>query len=188
MNYFKYIFVFFIIFNSDLYAATFVCPNTYQTVATGYTTEQVRSACGNPTNTTTQSGIVNVPVTYEQWVYTLASPTGQSNAPSDKQQEAQLTITFNNNGVVESINTKNASTIIGMPCHDFNQLQVGASKNDVQMQCGSPTSINTIQRVINQQQNITIWTYNYGQYRPQMIFTFQDDKLTEIRTGQLGSQ
>lgn len=76
-----------------------------------------------------QSGMMNVPVTYEQWVYTAASPGGLSNEPSDKQQEAQLIITFNNNGTVESINTKNASTITGVLCHDFNQLQVGAAKD-----------------------------------------------------------
>lgn len=164
--------------SGQTYAGSFVCPNTYQTIMTGYSLQQVEAACGKPTTIHSKNQIQTKPANYTQWVYTSSSPL------SINQYAPQMLITFAEDKVTE-ISVSNQQHIASFPCYNFGKIQVGSSTSQVQTQCGPPTYVNQIQKAFKTPITVTVLTYNFGSYRPIMIFTFENDKLTNIETGQL---
>lgn len=159
----------------------YVCPKTYQTVLGGDSMTKVAKACGKPTSVTTQKKIEIQPVELKQWVYTgtkVASRTTNQFTP-------QLLITFKDNKVIR-ISTNNESASKLFTCYSMQRINIGDSTNEVMLQCGKPRSVNTIQQGMKKPVTITTWTYNFGAFKPTMIFTFKNDSLTNIRMGPLG--
>lgn len=167
-------------FYSLSFAASFVCPSTYQTVMTGYTSAQVAQACGQPANVTSQQQIQTKPIQLQQWVY---NPSNSST--NTGQYMPQLTITFNSNNVVSQISVSNQTYANNFPCYSMGRIQVGTTTQQVLLQCGQPRYVNNIQQGVSVPVTVTTWTYNFGSYKPEMIFTFENDQLTNIAMGQL---
>jgi hypothetical protein len=165
---------------NSAFAARFVCPNTYQTVMTGFTSAQVASACGVPTTITTNNVASNAPVVQEQWVYSLRNPLSQG----VNQYFPELILTFQDDKVVQ-ISSNNQSALSLFLCYRTNRIRIGSTSAEVRQNCGLPSSTNSIQTANSQEVALTEWVYNFGPYRPQMIFTFQNGVLQNIRMGQI---
>lgn len=163
---------------TQAYASTYVCPKTYKTIMTGYSLQQVEAACGKPESANSKTSVQTKPITLKQWVYT----TG--NAHSTNQFTPQMLVTFDQNKVSE-ISVSNQSVAASFPCYSNARIKVGTSAAQVQIQCGAPAYVNTIQKGVSQPVKETVLTYNFGSYRPKMIFSFEDNKLIKIETGQL---
>lgn len=163
------------------FAMTFVCPNTYQTVMSGYSSAQVSQACGQPARVSSEQQIQTRPVNLQEWVYTAAN----SNNNVVGQNAPQLTVTFNSQNVVTQISVTNQSSINSFPCYSMGRIQVGATSQQVQLQCGAPRYVNNIQQGVSVPVTTTTWVYNFGAYKPEMIFTFENDQLMNIQMGQL---
>lgn len=162
------------------FAANFVCPNTYQTVMTGYSSAQVAQACGQPAAVASQQQIQTKPIQLQQWVY---NPTTSNT--NTGQFMPQLIITFNNENLVTQISVSNQTYANNFPCYSMGRIQVGTSAQQVSLQCGQPRYVNNIQQGVSVPVTVTTWTYNFGSYKPQMIFTFENDQLSDIKMGQL---
>ncbi len=164
------------------FAATssFVCPSTFQTVMLKFSTAQVTQACGQPTSVTSQQQIQTKPVQLQQWVYT---PSNTNINPG--QFSPQLLVTFNDNNQVTQISVTNQTNTESFPCYSMGRIQVGSSSQQVHLQCGAPTYVNNIQQGVSVPVTVTTWVYNFGSYKPEMIFTFENDQLTDIQMGQL---
>lgn len=165
---------------SSVFAASFVCPNTYQTIMTGYSSAQVAQACGQPASTTSQQQVQTKAMQSQQWVYNPSSSNTNTN-----QFMPQLIITFNNENSVTQISVSNQTYANNFPCYSMGRIQVGTSSSQVLLQCGPPRYVNNIQQGVNVPVTVAIWTYNFGAYKPQMIFTFENDQLSDIKMGQL---
>ena len=163
---------------TQAYAAVYVCPQTYKTIMTGDSSQQVEAACGKPESVNDKTSIQTRPVTFKQWVYT----TG--NMSTANQFAPKMLITFDN-GNVSEISTSNQGAATNFPCYSKGLIKVGATSSQVQIQCGVPAYVNTIQKGFSQPVKETVLTYNFGSYRPKMIFTFENNKLIKIETGQL---
>lgn len=161
-------------------AASFVCPNTFQTVLTGYSMEQVTAACGLPTSTSTTHGRATMPVYQTKWIY---SPTNLIQFTPNELLVEEVAITFENDKVV-AISSTEARSLSKLAC--LKRITLGSSNSDVIQQCGSPNYINHTVAGKNQSTTLSHWFYNYGAYKPQMIFTFQDGILKGIKMGQMG--
>lgn len=172
--------VIFLFCSTVAFAANFVCPNTFKTVMTGYTMDQVTAACGQPTSSSNSQGQMTLPVKQMQWIYTLPSSTtfnGYLHAP-------QMVIVFENDQVVEvSSSTSEAASLFA--CYRTDRIAVGNSTTQVLQQCGSPNFINYVQQARPQTVSSTQWVYNFGPYRPQMVFIFQNGILQQIQLGQI---
>src|SRR5262249_28864349 len=153
----------------------FNCPTTFQTVSVGATMDEVQAACGQPASTSTSTAQVNEPVNLIQWIYLPTNAIAQPNS----QFMPQLVITFKDNQVV-NVTPHNQTSTTNFPCLQNNRITVGSSMNFVTEQCGAPKYINKIQQSNMRNATVTQWVYNFGSYRPQMIFIFTDGKLTQI--------
>lgn len=178
----KYIiFVLLNMFFSLAYAEHFVCPNTFKTVMTGYTQGQVAALCGNPTSVAKSQTEITQPSFEEQWIYSVnsANPiTGFTHAP-------QLIVSFVNGRVVSiAVNNAGASTVF--TCYAAGTLRPGLSANQVQSFCGAPTFVDNYQRATTKTVALESWVYNFGAYKPTMIFIFENGTLTQIKMGPLG--
>lgn len=171
-----------LLFYCNSYATNYVCPTTYQTIMTGYTMDQVRTACGEPAQTSTQTLQANTPTRSEQWIYTLPNVVAQK-IPAFS---PQLMITFDNDKVAEiAVNNQSANALFY--CYRSGNLKFGISKNDVVRQCGAPTYVNVIQRAGSTQEEVTRWVYNFGRYQPQIIVIFKEGSVNSITTGMMGN-
>jgi hypothetical protein len=179
------IFLFFIVlFASNAFAATFpsyYCTKTFQTVKLGDTPDVVSTACGTPTTTATQQVPINTPITTTQWVYAL----GLLNIKGTTLFLPTVTVIFDDNQKVIEIQRSNSIVAAGY-CSINGLINVGDPARNVLLACGQPTSINTQHQTITTNKIITEWTYNNGPYQPQILFDFEDGKLTQITSGQLG--
>lgn len=180
----KIIFSLTFLFCGVAYAATFpsyYCANTFRTVKLGDSMDTVRMACGQPTSVTTQQIPVSTPVTVTEWVYTL----GLFSIKGTSFFLPTITITFDNNKNVTQIARSNSLVATGY-CAINGVINVGDSMNKVLFTCGQPNYTNTRQQAVNTSKTITEWTYNFGPYKPQIIFDFENGQTTQIASGQLG--
>jgi hypothetical protein len=180
-QFFKWLSVILFLFLANLtYAASFVCPNTFQTILTGDSMEQVTAACGPPTSTSTTDGRATTPVYQTKWVY---SPTNLIQFTSNELLSEEIAIIFENDKVV-AISSTESHALSKLQC--LRHITLGSSNSDVIQQCGAPNYINHTVTGKTQSTTLNHWFYNYGRYKPQMIFTFQDGVLKDIKMGQLG--
>ncbi|CAN5309951.1 DUF2845 domain-containing protein [soil metagenome] len=170
-------------FGGSAYAASYVCPNSYQTVTTGDTMEKVKAACGEPTQANTRKEQGMVPNVLVQWVYTSEMPQAGNNRGINP-YAPQMLVTFKDDVVLEiSTNSQTLNTMFA--CYNNKRISVGSSKSDVRFACGAPSLVNTLQKAEQVNKQITTWNYNFGSYRPSINFTFEDNKLTQIEMGQI---
>lgn len=165
-------------------AATFnsyYCPTTFQNVKVGDNMDDVRAACGNPTATNTQQQQTSTPTTVTQWVYTL----GLFSIKGVTVDLPTLTIAFDSNQKVMQIDRSGAFVSAGY-CAANGMVNIGDPASAVLLTCGRPSFISTREQAVTTANSITEWTYNNGPYKPQIIFDFQDGKLTQISSGALG--
>lgn len=172
----KYIVLICIIWSPQLYAQTYLCPNTYKYVNVGFTLAQVKQLCGEPTSQSKKRRPTVEMKDAEQWGYLIKRPK-QITAP-----QQTLTVAFENDKVASlTLNGQrwNSTAACGNP------VSVGDTKPTVRGACGAPYFINSgQQQVVTGIQNVVVWEYDYGPYKPKAIFTFQNDKLTSITTTQ----
>lgn len=183
-NYFG--FVFLLIFSNTLFAETsfpsYMCGKTYQMVRIGDNADRIRIACGDPTSILTKQAQVNTPVTTESWVYTL----GGVSINNINISMPSVTVIFQNNQVVKI--DKGGSLVTGVSCAANGSVALGDDKNKVFLTCGQPNYVSTQQQMNSSTKSYTQWIYNFGPYKPQIFFNFDDNNLvTQISSGQLGS-
>lgn len=178
-----YLFLLNILFLNFAHAAgynLYYCEKNFRTVQIGDTTENVRAACGDPTITNSQHIQVSTPVDLVNWTYTL----GLFSVKGAVFTLPSIVITFRENKVAE-IN-RSGLLISNAACAVNGSVNIGDNAEQVLLKCGQPNSINNIQEMINSTRPVTEWIYNFGPYKPQIIFSFENDKLTQINSGQLG--
>ncbi len=163
---------------SQVYGANFVCPSTFKTISTGFAPEEVLAACGKPESTQTQTTTETKPVELIQWIYTA----GQANNVNQYVPKMQITFVDEK---VNQISVSDQNLIGNFPCYSSGRIQIGTSASQVQIQCGAPSYVNRIQQGVKRPVKLLVMTYNFGSYRPKMIFTFENNKLIKIETGQL---
>lgn len=169
---------------SNVSAATFpsyYCPTTYQSVRIGDDSTTLRAACGNPNTVTTRQEQIQTPTQTLVWIYTL----GLFSVKGASFFLPTLTITFDNNQKVIQVDRSGTVIVTGF-CAINGVVNLGDSATQVLATCGQPSYASTRQQVTNSSKDITEWTYNYGPYKPQIIFDLEDDKITQITSGQLG--
>jgi hypothetical protein len=177
-------YLFLILFFNAAYAATFpsyYCANTFQTVKLGDSPDTVRTACGQPSTNITHQVPVVTPTTITQWTYTLGLLSFKGTAfflPT-------ILITFDNNQQVTQI-SRNNSFVITSYCALNGTINVGDPASKVLATCGQPSFVNTQQQAVTTSKNVSEWTYNFGPYKPQIIFDFENNQLAQITSGQLG--
>lgn len=177
----KYNIFIFIVMNLTMalaYSATFVCPNTYKTIVTGYTIAQVKEACGKPAQQKTEQRMLEQPANYSRWIYT--APTRLLG-----QKPAQMAVIFSKEKVVEIKISHTQHAGVYFSCYTSGRIQVGSTANQVNTQCGSPTYTSQVQESKQHPVTVTQLTYNFGSYRPLILLTFENNKLTDIKMGQL---
>lgn len=170
---------------TNIQAATFssyYCPTTYQTVKVGDGIDTVRAACGNPTTAITRQQQVVTPVNTTTWVYTL-NLKDKSGSPFVL---PAFTITFRDQKVTQ-IERNNLPTSGGNYCILNGSVNLGDAQDSVLRVCGQPNMINSRQDSNTSTKEIVQWVYNFGPYKPQIIFDFDAGVLTQISSGSLGS-
>lgn len=162
--------------------SNYYCEKNFRSVGVGASMDNVRAACGDPTNVVNKQIPVQTPLTVVQWIYTLGllSIDGVSvNLPS-------LTITFSNNHIIEILRN-NIPVTVGSYCNINGMINIGDTINTVLARCGRPNFINQRQIMQTSNKEVTEWAYNFGPYRQQVLFDFENGTLTQINMGQLGN-
>jgi hypothetical protein len=162
--------------------SNYYCEKNFKSVSVGATMDIVRAACGEPTSTITKQIPVQTPINVVRWIYTLGllSIDGVSlNLPS-------LTVTFSNNQVVE-ISRNNMPVSSSGYCNINGVINIGDSINTVLRRCGRPNFINQQQTMQTTNKEVIEWIYNFGPYRQQVLFDFENGTLSQIIMGQLGN-
>lgn len=162
--------------------SNYYCAKNFKSVSVGATMDTVRAACGDPSNTVTKQIPVKTPLNVVQWIYTLGliSIDGVSlNLPS-------LTITFSNNQIIE-IMRNNLPVTAGGYCNINGMINIGDSMSTVIARCGRPNFINQRQLMQTSNKEVIEWIYNFGPYRQQVLFDFENGTLSQINMGQLGN-
>jgi hypothetical protein len=168
--------------------SSFVCPNTYRGVRVGDSMDAVTSACGKPTTVATEQKQTNTPVTTTVWVYTQGGALGSLNVKGVSLSLPTLTIAFDSNQKVSSISSQGSSSnnsSLGY-CGMGKTVNIGDSQETVKAECGEPTMVNSQESSSTTTQNVVVWTYNYGPYKPQIIFKFENGLLSGLSSGALG--
>jgi len=160
----------------------YYCDKHFRTVTVGASMDNVRAACGDPSSTVIKQVPMQTPLNVVQWIYTLGllSVDGVSvNLPS-------LTVTFSNNQIIE-ISRNNMPVTAGGYCNINGLINIGDSTYNVLARCGQPNFINQRQIMQTSNKQVTEWIYNFGPYRQQVLFDFENGALTQITMGQLGN-
>lgn len=152
--------------------SSYTCPSTYRTVQVGNSMDNVRSACGEPTSSTVEAVPVNTPIETTQWIYT-ANVKIKDNFISTP----ILVITLQN-GQVTQIEKTSLAAPLSTSC--ANVINFGDSQATVLSACGQPNIVNSKQKANTNTKQITHWIYNFGPYKPQVIFDFDNGVLTQI--------
>lgn len=166
------------------YAASFnsyYCSQNFKGVAVGATMDSVRAACGNPSSTITKEVPVVTTTNNVEWIYTLGVMEIKGvllNVPT-------LTISFVDHKVTE-IKQNNSLIAAASYCASNGTVNIGDQDISVLAACGQPNFISTEQRGHTTQKEVIEWTYNFGPYKPQIIFDFENGLLTQLSSGQLG--
>jgi hypothetical protein len=177
-----------LLFTTAVYADnSYYCANTSQSVSVGETLQQVFACCGAPTNTNSTAVLAQTPnASSQQWVYTkgIATITAQGIVPAPNSPTVIFTI---ENGVVTQVQHSGTAMLDNIACNLVQSLGVTRTAAAARVTCGNPTYIQAIPQINTTTHDITTWTYNHGPYQPQIIFTFTDGYLSNIKAGQLGT-
>lgn len=186
----KYLIFFIFLFFSEAGLAadfsSFVCPNTYRDVKVGDSMDIVTAACGQPTTVSTQQKQTNTPVTTTVWVYSQGGVLGSLNVKGVSLSLPSLTVAFDSDQKVSSISSQGSSTSSLGYCGMGKTIHIGDSQETVKAECGEPSMVNSQESSSTTTQNVVVWTYNYGPYKPQIIFKFENGLLNKLSSGALG--
>jgi hypothetical protein len=181
----KYILLCGVIFIAPLAHAysypNFYCEKNFRSVRVGDSMDTVQAACGAPSSSVNKQIPVQTPLNVVRWIYTLGllSVDGVSvNLPS-------LTVTFSNNQIVD-ISRNNMPVSRSGYCNINGMINIGDNMGTVLSRCGRPDFINQQQIMQTTNKQVTEWVYNFGPYRQQALFDFENNTLTQITMGQLG--
>lgn len=177
--------LFCIFFFTNVQAASFpsyYCDTTFKTVKLGDSLEAVKAACGNPASATTRQEQVVTPITTTQWIYTLNL---QNKKGATVDYLPALSIVFRDRKVVQ-VERSNLPSSGGSYCVMNNMVNIGDAQDSVLNICGQPNVVNSRQDSSTSSKEVVEWVYNFGPYKPQIIFNFEGGVLTQISSGALG--
>ncbi len=141
---------------------------------------QVQQACGAPTAQHNEKapGTSNVTTT-QIWTYmsyttteplTTSTGLGRPNVQVDEGDGPNMVVTIQGGkvtNIAESGQNTQSTNQCGRP------VSVGSSQAQVLQACGQPTNMNTQQQTSQgPASEVTVWEYNYGQYRQPLILEF----------------
>lgn len=157
---------------------SYYCINTGKVINLGQHIADVTTACGPPTIISSREDKIETPITLTQWIYGI---------PVDKAGLIPtLRVTFDENNLVSKID-KSGIVLNSLFCNINGMIKNGDAQATVRLACGAPALINSIATTKSSVKTINEWTYNFGPYQPQIIFEFDGDTLTQIKTGSLGN-
>ena len=173
-----------LLINNTLLAGDYTnyyCEKTSRVVKVGDSMDTVKAACGDPAHTSTQEKAVPNTTAVIKWVYSLGMFTIKGvvfNLPT-------INITFRDQKAVEI--SRNGLPVNAGYCAINGLVTLGDSMDKVTLNCGQPSFTTMAEQQNPTTKTITQWTYNFGSYRPQIIFDFDNDKVIQISNGQLGN-
>jgi hypothetical protein len=187
---FKSIMIFVIIIISfyfnNCFAESFYCANTNGAIATGDSMDDVQAECGAPTSVSSRTDTTSSTNNEMQWIYAAQGMTLSPQGTYMRGLVPYLTVTLQNDKVIQIQRTSNAMPT-SITCGISQTVGINSTGEMILLACGRPTMTQTIQTPNNSTQEVTVWTYNRGPYEPQIILDFEDGKLTQIISGQLGT-
>lgn len=168
---------------------SFYCPGNHGYINIGMSTDQVSSACGQPSNIqqSQQPLVQQIPMT--ELIYTnLNKGAVYSGLNSTYQMWSIPSGTTQVNLQVNIINDQVSSVQVNgqggdaMSVCGGNPIQVGDSADTVYSACGSPTMVNQtyIKRSVQSNSKPVIWTYEANPYQPSFHLTFLNGTLQSI--------
>lgn len=160
--------------------SNYYCEKTFSVVKVGDSMEAIKAACGEPTNISTQEQTVPNTTSAVKWVYNLGMFTIKGvvfNLP-------MINLTFREQKVVDV--NRNGLPVTAGYCAINGLVTLGDTMDKVLLNCGQPNFTTTAELQNSTSKTITQWTYNFGPYRPQIIFNFDNEKVIQISNGQLG--
>lgn len=151
----------------------FFCPNNFNQINFGFTTDQVIAQCGKPDKEETREVTPEGP---QEWNYYLQQTVATMGINQQKQGTLKTTITFDNEGRAINISVNGIGVGATAICGGTN-LQLGATRDEVKRACGEPTLVNKQFTSANapESKKITIFTYNST---PPGVLTFENGLLT----------
>lgn len=157
------------------YATTYTCATTLITVKIGDKMDAVKAACGDPTTVVSQVEPVSTPVHVVRWVYGVR--------PSAKSFFIPLfSLLFENRTLLQIEKNNTGAPLLGFfSCVDSDMLKIGLSMEEALALCGTPSSVNTTETLVNSTKPILIWTYNQGSFHDKVNFTFENGYLTHVK-------
>lgn len=168
---------FFPVFVNGLTVPSYTCPQTYHTVRVGDGMDAIRTACGEPTSVAVREVPLNSSTDTTQWIYTtlLKVDNNLVSVPA-------LVITFRNKQVIK-IEKSSMGTPSGY-CANPGVLNINDTEESVLSACGRPNVVNSKQEANpTATKQITQWIYNLGPYKPQLIFEFDGNAVSQIISG-----
>lgn len=166
------------------YAESFMCPTTFRMVSTGDTAEALVAACGQPEAVKIQQNVQQVPAQVTRWVYSA----DVFNPRSVNIFLSTLAVAIKDNRVVQieknGLLTKIADSAL---CTSEARVKEGDSMQAVLEACGPPSYIAEQQIMVEHKTEVTIYSYNFGPYRPKALFEFENNSLMRIVNGEAGS-
>lgn len=156
-------------------------------ISVGDTMDQVRKACGDPTEEGKPSLYQDSQlVTTQYWVYENTQ-VSNTNVLAIKQtrvvtREAPTVVVEITEGKVTNITQGGNEAQSGYCASMGNTIQIGDSIDQVNAACGNPTYMNTEQHQKNTSppQEKVIWTYQWEPYTQPLKLEFIGGKLTNI--------
>jgi hypothetical protein len=170
-------------------ASSFYCPGNHGYINIGMNTDQIITACGQPTDIqqSKQALMQKVPVT--ELIYTnLNKGAVYSGLNSTYQMWSIPSGTTQVNLQVNIINDQVSSVQVNGQSGDAmsvcggNPIQVGDSADSVYSACGSPTMVNQtyIKRSVQSNVKPVVWMYQSSPYQPSFRLTFLNGVLQSI--------
>jgi len=165
-------------------AYALMCTKTYAQVQTGMTVAQVQAACGKPKSVQKKRRQLFETQTIQYWSYSSNEPDKRTATAmrdlgyvSEPKQSKQFTI--DQNGKVSSISVGGGVLDSTAVCGGL--IRVGDPGNVVASYCGQPDArTRGTKRVPRGSVESEVWTYQFDQFRPPVVLTFEKGVLVNI--------
>lgn len=151
----------------------FFCPNNFNQIDFGFTTEQVIAQCGKPDKEESKDVTPEGP---QEWNYYIPQTVATTGINQQKQGTLKTQMTFDSEGKAINISVNGigvgSTTICGVP------VQLGDTRDQIKSACGDPTLVNNQFTSQNapKPKKVSIYTYNSN---PPGVLTFEDGILTQ---------
>jgi len=172
-------FLLFLLFSlsNPLLAQTHYCQTTFKYISAGDKMETVQQNCGAPSNTSTRRETKKETIKVTQWLYNVSFARHFSRGPT-------AMIISIKEGKVIGLRVGTDEVISTNVCNQSVAIKVGDLADTVTQVCG-------VDRVETEgefeaetgEQEVTIWTYEYGEHQPIVTLRFEDGILKAITKG-----